>query len=237
MTGLLLQLSAVTKDYRGLRPLRIEHLEVASGDQLAIVGLDRPASEVFINLVTGATLPDRGEISAFGRPTAAIQDSDDWFTTLDRFGIVSERAVLLDALSVTQNLAVPFSLEIEPPPDAVRSRVQALAGVMGLDAASWDRPVADLDLPARLRVRFARAGDSVVEVALQAALDHRILHGFSFADEIKHHHRMGEQRDHCRKDAKRDVAGQVEAAEAEHDGHDEPDDADSDGGQEGLCHR
>ena len=157
MTGLLLQLSAVTKDYRGLRPLRIAHLEVASGDQLAIVGLDRPASEVFINLVTGATLPDRGEISAFGRPTVAIQDSDDWFATLDRFGIVSERAVLLDALSVTQNLAVPFSLEIEPPPDGVQSRVQALAAEMGLDAASWDRPVADLDLPARLRVRFARA--------------------------------------------------------------------------------
>jgi ABC-type transporter Mla maintaining outer membrane lipid asymmetry ATPase subunit MlaF len=157
VTRLLLQLSAVSKDYRGLRPLRIEHLEVAQGDQLAIVGLDRPASEVFINLVTGAALPDRGEISAFGRSTTAIQDSDDWLATLDRFGIVSERAVLLDALSVTQNLAVPFSLEIEPTPHGVKSRVQALAGELGLDRASWDRPVADLDLPARLRVRFARA--------------------------------------------------------------------------------
>ena len=157
MTRPLLQLSAVSKDYQGLRPLRIEHLEVAPGDQLAIVGLDRPAAEVFINLVTGATLPDRGEISVFGRPTAAIQDSADWLATLDRFGIVSERAVLLDALSVIQNLAMPFSLEIEPPPDNVQSRVRALAGEVGLDAASWDRPVADLDLPARLRVRFARA--------------------------------------------------------------------------------
>ena len=157
MTGPLLQLSAVTKDYRGLRPLRIEHLEVAPGDQLAIVGLDRPAAEVFINLVTGATLPDKGEIRAFGRPTAAIQDSADWLASLDRFGIVSERAVLLDALSVTQNLAVPFSLEIEPPPDGVQSRVRVLAADVGLDPASWDRPVADLDLPSRLRVRFARA--------------------------------------------------------------------------------
>jgi ABC-type transporter Mla maintaining outer membrane lipid asymmetry ATPase subunit MlaF len=157
VTSPLLQLSGVTKDYRGLRPLRIEDLGVAPGDQVAIVGLDRLAAEVFINLVTGATLPDRGEISVFGRPTSAIQDSADWLSTLDRFGIVSERAVLLDALSVTQNLAVPFSLEIEPPPDAVQSRVRALAGEVGLDAASWDRPVADLDLPARLRVRFARA--------------------------------------------------------------------------------
>lgn len=164
MTRPLLQLSAVTKDYRGLRPLRIDHLEVASGDQLAIIGLDRLAAEVFINLLTGATLPDRGEVSAFGRSTSAIQDSADWLATLDRFGIVSERAVLLDALSVTQNLAVPFSLEIEPPPGSVLLQVKALADEVGLDAASWDRPVADLDLPARLRVRFARA------LALQPAV-------------------------------------------------------------------
>lgn len=157
MTSPLLQLSALSKDYHGLRPLRIEHLEVAPGDQLAIVGLDRPAAEILIHLVTGATLPDRGEIIVFGRPTAAIQDSTDWFATLDRFGIVSERAVLLDALSVIQNLAVPFSLEIEPPPDSVQSSVRILASEVGLDAASWDRPVAELDLPSRLRVRFARA--------------------------------------------------------------------------------
>ena len=164
MTRPLLQLSAVTKDYRGLRPLRIDHLEVASGDQLAIIGLDRLAAEVFINLVTGATLPDRGEVTAFGRSTSAIQDSADWLATLDRFGIVSERAVLLDALSVTQNLAMPFSLEIEPPPGSVLLQVKALADEVGLDAAWWDRPVADLDLPGRLRVRFARA------LALQPAV-------------------------------------------------------------------
>ena len=164
MTPPLLHLSAVSKDYRALRPLRIEHLEVAAGDQFAIVGLDRPAAEVFINLVTGATLPDRGDISAFGRPTAAIQDSADWLATLDRFGIVSERAVLLDALSVIQNLAIPFSLEIEPPSDSVQSRVRALADEVGLDAGSWVRPVADLDLLGRLRVRFARA------LALQPAV-------------------------------------------------------------------
>lgn len=157
MTRPLLQLSAVIKDYRGLRPLRIAHLEIAAGDQVAIVGLDRPAAEVFVNLVTGATLPDRGEIDQFGRSTAAIKDGSDWLATLDRFGIVSERAVLLDALSVVQNLAVPFSLEIEPPPDEVRARVQALAGEVGLDQSVWDRPVADLGGTERLRVRLARS--------------------------------------------------------------------------------
>jgi branched-chain amino acid transport system ATP-binding protein len=157
VTAPLLQFSAVIKDYHGLRPLRIAHLEVASCDPIAIVGLDRPAAEVFVSLATGASLPDHGAIHLFGRPTEAIQDSVDWLATLDRFGIVSERAVLLDALSVIQNLAVPFSLEIEPPRDDVRERARALAGEVGLDERAWDRPVADLDGTARLRVRLARA--------------------------------------------------------------------------------
>jgi hypothetical protein len=68
------------------------------------VGLDQVAAEVFTNLVTGAILPETGDIRVFGRPTSAIADSDDWLATVDRFGIVSERAVLLDQLSVLQNL-------------------------------------------------------------------------------------------------------------------------------------
>jgi len=73
----VLELSDVSKEYRGLRPLRIARLLVAATDQIAIVGLDRAAAEVFVNLVTGTTLPDVGEVRLFGRPTTAIADSAD----------------------------------------------------------------------------------------------------------------------------------------------------------------
>jgi ABC-type transporter Mla maintaining outer membrane lipid asymmetry ATPase subunit MlaF len=153
----VLELSDVSKDYRGLRPLRIARLLVAATDQIAIVGLDRAAAEVFVNLVTGTTLPDLGEVRLFGRLTTAIADSADWLTIVDRFGIVSERAVLLDALSVVQNLAVPFTLEIEPPPADIRERAVALAREVALPEAAWTQPVAQLDGAGRLRVRLARA--------------------------------------------------------------------------------
>ena len=104
---------------------------------MALLGFDQPTAEVFVNLATGATLPDGGEVRVFGRPTRAIDDSADWLATVDRFGIVSERAVLLDALSVIQNLAMPFTLEIEPPPDDVRQRAEALAHEVGLAASAW----------------------------------------------------------------------------------------------------
>ena len=153
----VIELSGVIKDYRGLRPLRIDHLAIEPGEQLAVLGIDRPSAEVLINLITGTTLPDRGDVRVFGRSTAAIQDSTEWMAFVDRFGLVTERAVLLDVLSVVQNLAIPFSLDIEPPGGEVRSRAVALALEVGLDEAVWDRPVADLDAASRTKIRLGRA--------------------------------------------------------------------------------
>jgi ABC-type transporter Mla maintaining outer membrane lipid asymmetry ATPase subunit MlaF len=157
VTQAVLELSGVVKDYRGLRPLRIAALRVAVGEHVALVGMDQVAAEVLVNLVTGATLPEAGDVHVFGRPTSAIADSADWLATVDRFGIVSERAVLLEQFTVIQNLAMPFTLEIDPPPDAARSRARGLAREVGLEESSWDRPVAALDRAARVRLRLGRA--------------------------------------------------------------------------------
>ena len=70
MTDAVLELTGVSRDYRGLRPLRIERLTVRAGEHVAILGLDQVTSEVFLNLVTGATVPDRGEVKLFGRATS-----------------------------------------------------------------------------------------------------------------------------------------------------------------------
>lgn len=153
----VLEFAGTSKTYGGLRPLRIAGLRVAAGERVAILGFDQPSAEAFVNLATGATLPDAGTVRLLDRATAAIADAADWLAVVDRIGIVSERAVLLEALTVIQNLAMPFTLEIEPPPDHVRERAEALAREVGLPAESWDRPVAKLDAAGWLRVRFGRA--------------------------------------------------------------------------------
>jgi len=157
VSDLVLELFEISKDYRGLRPLRIERLDLSQGESVAILGLDQAGAEVFVNLVTGATLPEHGAVKLFGRPTTSIGDSAEWLAAVDRFGIVSRRAVLLDALSVIQNLAMPFTLEIEPPPADIHDRAAALAREIGLDVMTWPRPVAELDEAARARLRLGRA--------------------------------------------------------------------------------
>jgi len=157
VTPAVLEFAAMSKDYRGLRPLRLANLTVAAAEQVAVLGFDQVSAEVFINLATGATLPDTGQVSVFGRPTSAIGDSADWLDTIDRFGIVSDRAVLLDQFTVIQNLAMPFTLEIEPPPADVRVRAESLAREVGLPEAAWGRAVAELNAASLARVRLGRA--------------------------------------------------------------------------------
>jgi phospholipid/cholesterol/gamma-HCH transport system ATP-binding protein len=153
----VLELRGVVKDYRGLRPLRIQQFELRQGQSVTLLGFDQITAEVFVNLVTGAIIPDAGDVRVFGESTADIRDGDAWLASLDRFGILSERAVLLDQLTVAQNLAVPFSLELDPISDTVRRDVQRLAGEVGLDDGDLPKAVAALPPPARLRVRLARA--------------------------------------------------------------------------------
>lgn len=153
----VLVLADVVKDYRGLRPLRVQRLSLAPGEQIAVVGMDAAAAEMMAALVTGAALPDQGSVHVLGLSTSGIGNAEEWMQHVDRIGLVTDRAALLDAFTVVQNLAMSFTLAIDPPADAIRARVVELATEVGLAEASWDARVGDLEAADRTRVRIGRA--------------------------------------------------------------------------------
>lgn len=153
----LVSVRGLVKNYAGLRPLRIRSLDVQPGQLVSIVGLDAQAAEVLVGLLTGALLPDEGEIRLFDRSTAAVTDSDTWLAMLDGVGIITERAVLIDQFSVEQNIAMPFTLAVDPIASDVRPKVEALSREVGLDAATWPIAVGRAGAEAQTRVRLARA--------------------------------------------------------------------------------
>ena len=112
-----------------------------AGDVVSLGGIDAPAAEIFVHLVTGAMLPDEGDISLFGQLTRSITDGDAWLRSLDGVGIVSGRSVLIGAFSLLQNVAMPFSLDVDPINPSVLPQATAVAREAGLDPATWDRPV------------------------------------------------------------------------------------------------
>ena len=152
----LVRLRGVSKDYRSLRPLRIAELDVTPGRSVALVGFDQMMAEVFVDLITGAILPDSGEVIAFGQPTSAIHDPNGWLATLDQFGLLTDRAVLVEQFTVEQNLALPLSITVEEMSPDVRARVADLATEVGL-SNELGRQAGVLAPGARARIRLGRA--------------------------------------------------------------------------------
>jgi ABC-type transporter Mla maintaining outer membrane lipid asymmetry ATPase subunit MlaF len=157
-------MTGVRKPYQSLRPLRIADLSVQRGERVAISGLDAGSAEVLVNLVTGASVPDEGEVLVFGRSTASIVDGDEWLAWLDQFGIMTPRAVLLGAATLEQNLAMPITLDIDPIKPDVAARVLALARETGIDPGWLPKPIAGLPAGVTARVHLARS------IAMQPAL-------------------------------------------------------------------
>jgi ABC-type lipoprotein export system ATPase subunit len=155
----VLSISGVQKSYSGLRPLRIQSLTVRARERVALGGVDAAAAELLVNLITGATLPDSGSVRVLGQPTSEIATGDEWLASLDRFGIVSPRAVILEGSTVQQNLALPFSLEMDRIPATVMEQVGRLAAECGIDPGDMGRQAGELPAHVRSRIHLARASN------------------------------------------------------------------------------
>ena len=153
----LLDVRGVSKDYQSLRPLRVERLTLSPGDTIALLGFDQQMAQVLVDLLMGTMLPDAGEVRILGNPTTAIPDGHAWFRVLDDFGLLSERAVIVDQLSAEHNLALPFTLDLRGMSEETRRDVLALADEVGLTRAELAKPAGSLGPLARLRIRLGRA--------------------------------------------------------------------------------
>ena len=153
----LIQLRDVTQEYGALRPLRIKALDVRAGQRLAILGLDQSAGEALVNLLTGSTTPRTGDVRAFGRTTAEIPDSDAWLVALRQYGLLGVRTVLIEQLTVEQNLAIPLTLDVDPLPALLKAQMGELGTEVGLAADLLARRPAELGALDLQRLRLGRA--------------------------------------------------------------------------------
>jgi len=153
----LLAIRALVKDYHGLRPLRMRELVVMPGSIVSIAGLDAPAAETFVNLVTGAALPDEGEVTLFGQDTRAITDSHAWLKQLDGLGMITARGILIEAFSVLQNIAMSYTLDVDPVDPRIVPQAGALARSVGIADECFDLPAGRVSGDVKMRVHLARS--------------------------------------------------------------------------------
>lgn len=157
MTTPLLEIRGLVKEHQALRPLRIRELTVTPSTVMSIAGLDVNAAEVFVYLVTGATLPEEGTVTLFGQDTRSIADAAAWLKSLDRIGMVTARGVLIEAFSVLQNIAMSYTLDVDPIDPRVVPQAGALAREVGIPQEMFDLPTGNAGPEMQIRVHLARA--------------------------------------------------------------------------------
>jgi len=153
----LLEINGLKKEYQSLRPLRIARLSVNAGDVISIGGIDANAAEVLVHLITGAALPDEGVVTLFDQNTRTIADSRAWLQTLDGIGMITARGILVEAFSVLQNIAMSFTLDVDPIDPRVVPQAGALARNVGIDDGLFDVPAGQCAPDVQMRVHLARA--------------------------------------------------------------------------------
>lgn len=153
----LIHLSGIVKTIAAPQPFRLADFTAFAVDRIVLGGLDEGEAELFIHLVTGAVVPDEGRVLINGRDTREIATDTEWLHSLDQFGIVTARAVLIDKISAAENLALPLTVSIDPMADDIRARVTSAGAGAGLSDSQLRGPAGELSPAARLRLHLARA--------------------------------------------------------------------------------
>jgi predicted ABC-type transport system involved in lysophospholipase L1 biosynthesis ATPase subunit len=153
----LLEITGLTKDYQALRPLRIANLAIKAGDIVSIGGIDALAAETLVRLITGATLPDAGDVTLFGQNTRDIRDGEGWLTSLDGIGMVTARGILIEMFTVLQNIAMSYTLDVDPIDPRVVPQAGALGAEVGIDPGIFDVPAGKVAPEIKMRVHLARS--------------------------------------------------------------------------------
>ncbi len=155
-----LRLSNISKFYSGVPALRDVSVEFYAGEVHAILGENGAGKSTLMNIISGATYPELGEIK-FGDQRIALMTPD--IATSLGIAISFQHPAVLDDLSVLENLqvALPASLFSAKPAQAVAREM--------LDAVG-------LHVPLRMRADVLTVAQKhLLEIAKALAIHPKIL--------------------------------------------------------------
>ena len=129
-------------------------LEVKAGEILGVVGGSGAGKSVLLNTILGLKRPDGGSVEIFGQD---IADPQAQGAVERRIGVMFQQGALFSALSVQENIEVPFREHAHLPGDLVRDLAALKLLLVGLPGDVGAQMPSQMSGGMRKRVSVARA--------------------------------------------------------------------------------
>ena len=131
----LLEAKEVTKIYaRAQHPsLNNVSFRVSKSEFIAVMGASGSGKTTLLNVLSTIDTPTSGSITIDGVNIQSLTDSGAADFRRDKLGFIFQEYLLLDSLTIFENIAVPLTLQKLPPPK-IENMVKSLAEAFGIDA-------------------------------------------------------------------------------------------------------
>ncbi len=130
----LLEATEVTKIYaRAQHPsLNKVSFNVAKSEFIAIMGASGSGKTTLLNVLSTIDTATSGNITIDGVNIKNLSDSGAADFRRDKLGFIFQEYLLLDSLTIFENIAVPLTLQ-KLPPKKIENMVRSLAEAFGID--------------------------------------------------------------------------------------------------------
>ncbi|MGH8735578.1 MAG: ABC transporter ATP-binding protein [Burkholderiales bacterium] len=149
----MLRLSGVTKRFGSRLVLNQVSLEIAAGENVAILGDSGIGKSTLLNVIAGLEPVDSGTVMFNEKSLTAMDDDALTLLRRDHFGFVFQAFHVLPQLSVEQNIALPLLLRGRAEWGPLVKKAIASVGLAGREAS----PPRELSGGELQRVAIARA--------------------------------------------------------------------------------
>lgn len=151
----VVELAGVHVSYGADPALRGIDLQIAAGEQVAVMGPSGCGKSTMLHVLAGVLVPDEGSLRVLGDDLGGLRDKDRAQLRLARMGMVFQFGDLIGELTLRENLSLPLQL-LGGRPAQIRVAVEAMLERLGLGEVA-DRRAAQVSGGQAQRAAVGRA--------------------------------------------------------------------------------